>query len=53
MMTHNFRFIVAAMQEVSWPEMIARWQYLEAAGLDGIILADHFVNYANPKAPLV
>ncbi len=49
-MTHNLRFIVAAMQEVSWPEMITRWQYLEAVGLDGIILADHFVNYANPKA---
>ena len=48
--THNLRFIVAAMQEVPWPEMITRWQYLEAAGLDGIMLADHFVNYHNPKA---
>lgn len=49
-MTHQLRFIVAAMQEVSWPEMVARWQFLEASGLDGIMLADHFVNYANPKA---
>ncbi len=47
-MTPQLRFIVAAMQEVSWPEMVARWQYLEAAGLDGIMLADHFVNYMNP-----
>jgi alkanesulfonate monooxygenase SsuD/methylene tetrahydromethanopterin reductase-like flavin-dependent oxidoreductase (luciferase family) len=50
-MEQKLRFIVAAMQEVSWPEMIERWQYLEAAGLDGIMLADHFVNFANPTAP--
>jgi alkanesulfonate monooxygenase SsuD/methylene tetrahydromethanopterin reductase-like flavin-dependent oxidoreductase (luciferase family) len=31
--------------------MIERWQYLEANGLDGIMLADHFVNFANPTAP--
>jgi alkanesulfonate monooxygenase SsuD/methylene tetrahydromethanopterin reductase-like flavin-dependent oxidoreductase (luciferase family) len=50
-MDQKIRFIVAAMQEVSWSEMITRWQYLETAGLDGIMLADHFVNFANPKAP--
>jgi alkanesulfonate monooxygenase SsuD/methylene tetrahydromethanopterin reductase-like flavin-dependent oxidoreductase (luciferase family) len=38
------------MQEVPWPEMIQRWQYLEGCGLDGIMLADHFVNYENPKS---
>jgi alkanesulfonate monooxygenase SsuD/methylene tetrahydromethanopterin reductase-like flavin-dependent oxidoreductase (luciferase family) len=47
-MEHKLRFIVAAMQEAPWPEMIQRWQYLEAAGLDGAFLADHFVNYENP-----
>jgi alkanesulfonate monooxygenase SsuD/methylene tetrahydromethanopterin reductase-like flavin-dependent oxidoreductase (luciferase family) len=47
----KLRFIVAAMQEVLWPEMVERWQYLEACGLDGVMLADHFVNFANPKAP--
>jgi alkanesulfonate monooxygenase SsuD/methylene tetrahydromethanopterin reductase-like flavin-dependent oxidoreductase (luciferase family) len=50
-MEQKLRFIVAAMQEVSWLEMVERWQYLEAAGLDGIMLADHFVNFANPTAP--
>jgi alkanesulfonate monooxygenase SsuD/methylene tetrahydromethanopterin reductase-like flavin-dependent oxidoreductase (luciferase family) len=50
-MEHKLRFIVAAMQEVPWPEMIRRWQYLEAAGLDAGFLADHFVNYENPTAP--
>jgi alkanesulfonate monooxygenase SsuD/methylene tetrahydromethanopterin reductase-like flavin-dependent oxidoreductase (luciferase family) len=50
-MEHKLRFIVAALQEVPWPEMIKRWQYLETAGLDGIMLADHFVNFANPAAP--
>jgi alkanesulfonate monooxygenase SsuD/methylene tetrahydromethanopterin reductase-like flavin-dependent oxidoreductase (luciferase family) len=50
-MEHKLRFIVAAMQEVPWPEMIRRWQYLEAAGLDAGFLADHFVNYENLTAP--
>ena len=50
-MEQKLRFVVAAMQEVRWPEMIERWQYLEAHGLDGIMLADHFVNYENPSAP--
>lgn len=50
-MEQKLRFIVAAMQEVPWPEMIKRWQYLETVGVDGILLADHFVNFANPKAP--
>ncbi len=49
-MDHKLRFVVAAMQEVPWPEMIARWQHLEACGLDGAMLADHFVNYAAPAA---
>jgi len=49
-MEQKIRFVVAAMQEVSWPEMIQRWQLLEASGLDGIMLADHFVNFANPTA---
>jgi len=48
-MVHKLRFVVAAMQEVPWTEMVQRWQYLEACGLDGILLADHFVNYADPK----
>ncbi len=50
-MEQKLRFVVAAMQEVPWPEMIARWQRLEAMGLDGAMLADHFVNFAQPKAP--
>src|SRR5512136_606543 len=48
-MEQKLRFVVAAMQEVPWPEMVARWQYLEACGLDGIMLADHFVNYDSPN----
>jgi alkanesulfonate monooxygenase SsuD/methylene tetrahydromethanopterin reductase-like flavin-dependent oxidoreductase (luciferase family) len=45
------RFVVAAMQEAPWPEMIERWQRIEALGFDGAMLADHFVNFAQPKAP--
>lgn len=50
-MEQKLRFVVAAMQEVPWPEMIIRWQRLEAMGLDGAMLADHFVNFSQPKAP--
>jgi len=50
-MDHNLRFCIAAMQDAPWPEMIARWQRLESQGLDGLMLADHFVNFAQPKAP--
>jgi alkanesulfonate monooxygenase SsuD/methylene tetrahydromethanopterin reductase-like flavin-dependent oxidoreductase (luciferase family) len=49
-MEHKLRFVVAAMQEVPWQEMIERWRYLESTGLDGIMLADHFVNFADPNA---
>ncbi len=45
----KFRFVVAAMQDVSWTEMVERWQRLDAMGLDGAMLADHFVNYEHPK----
>ncbi len=50
-MQQKLRFVIAAMQEVPWPEMITRWQRLEAMGLDGAMLADHFVNFEQPKEP--
>jgi alkanesulfonate monooxygenase SsuD/methylene tetrahydromethanopterin reductase-like flavin-dependent oxidoreductase (luciferase family) len=49
-MSNPLRFIVAAMQEVPWPEMVTRWQYLDTHGLDGVMLADHFVDFSNPTA---
>jgi len=39
------------MQDAPWPEMITRWKSLESQGLDSLMLADHFVNFAQPKAP--
>lgn len=50
-MEQKLRFVVAAMQEAPWLEMIERWQRIESLGLDGVMLADHFVNFAQPKAP--
>jgi alkanesulfonate monooxygenase SsuD/methylene tetrahydromethanopterin reductase-like flavin-dependent oxidoreductase (luciferase family) len=49
-MEHKPRFIVGAIQEAPWPEMIAAWQHLETLGLDGVMLADHFVNFTQPQA---
>jgi len=50
-MEQKIRFVVGAIQEASWPEMIERWQHVESLGLDGVMLADHFVNFAQPQAP--
>jgi alkanesulfonate monooxygenase SsuD/methylene tetrahydromethanopterin reductase-like flavin-dependent oxidoreductase (luciferase family) len=50
-MEHKLRFVVGAIQDAPWPEMITRWQRVESMGLDGLMLADHFVNFAQPKAP--
>jgi len=50
-MEQKLRFVIGAIQDTSWPEMISRWQRIESLGLDGVMLADHFVNFAQPKAP--
>lgn len=50
-MEQKLRFVIGAIQDTSWPEMISRWQRIESMGLDGVMLADHFVNFAQPKAP--
>jgi alkanesulfonate monooxygenase SsuD/methylene tetrahydromethanopterin reductase-like flavin-dependent oxidoreductase (luciferase family) len=50
-MEHKLRFVVGAIQDAPWPEMITRWQRVESMGLDGLMLADHFVNFAQPNAP--
>jgi len=50
-MEQKLRFVVGAIQDTSWAEMISRWQRIESMGLDGVMLADHFVNFAQPKAP--
>ena len=50
-MEHKLRFVVGAIQDAPWQEMIARWQRVESLGLDGLMLADHFVDFAQPTAP--
>jgi len=49
-MEQKIRFVVAAIQEAPWPEMITRWLRVESLGFDGVMLADHFVNFAQPQA---
>lgn len=48
-MKQTIRFVVAALQETPWPDMVQRWQWLEAKGVDGVILGDHFINFREPK----
>jgi alkanesulfonate monooxygenase SsuD/methylene tetrahydromethanopterin reductase-like flavin-dependent oxidoreductase (luciferase family) len=47
----KLRFGVITLQEAPWPEMVRRWQEIEALNFDSVWLADHFVNYAQPQQP--
>jgi alkanesulfonate monooxygenase SsuD/methylene tetrahydromethanopterin reductase-like flavin-dependent oxidoreductase (luciferase family) len=48
-MTSGIRFGIAALQHLPWQEEVKRWKSLEKLGFDFIMVADHFVNYANPQ----
>ncbi len=50
-MSHELRFGIATLQNVSWEEHVKRWQSIEALGFDSAWIADHFVDYQNPTSP--
>jgi alkanesulfonate monooxygenase SsuD/methylene tetrahydromethanopterin reductase-like flavin-dependent oxidoreductase (luciferase family) len=50
-MAQKLRFGILTPQNVSWPLLVERWQYLEALGFDSVWLADHFVSPAQPNGP--
>ena len=47
----SLRFGVVVLQDFSWSELVKLWQKVEELGFDSTWIADHFVNYANPKGP--
>lgn len=49
-MSHPLRFHVLLLPNVAWTELTARVQRLEALGFEVAALADHFVDWTNPKA---
>jgi alkanesulfonate monooxygenase SsuD/methylene tetrahydromethanopterin reductase-like flavin-dependent oxidoreductase (luciferase family) len=49
-MTHPLRFHVLLLPNVEWAELTARVLRLEELGFEVAALADHFVDWTNPKA---
>ncbi|MCH9675952.1 MAG: LLM class flavin-dependent oxidoreductase [Gammaproteobacteria bacterium] len=47
-MQHPLRFYVLVLPTLSWPQLVERFQYIEALGFDLAGLADHFVDWGNP-----
>lgn len=45
------RFGVLVLPNEPWPDLVARWQHLEAAGVDSIWSCDHFTNPHRPGEP--
>jgi alkanesulfonate monooxygenase SsuD/methylene tetrahydromethanopterin reductase-like flavin-dependent oxidoreductase (luciferase family) len=47
----NLLFGVITIQNATWEEMVDRWRRVEELGFDSVWVADHFVDFTNPKAP--
>jgi len=47
----SLRFGVITVQNVSWKELIRRWQFIEKAGFDTIWVADHFLHWNKLMMP--
>lgn len=50
-MAQALHFGVLVLPDTPWPEILERTERYEAAGLDSVWVADHFVHYANPTGP--
>jgi alkanesulfonate monooxygenase SsuD/methylene tetrahydromethanopterin reductase-like flavin-dependent oxidoreductase (luciferase family) len=44
-------FGVMTIQNISWPALVERWQYLDELGFDSAWVADHFTNPWYPDEP--
>jgi len=50
-MSHNLRFHVLTLPNVSWAELRDRALLVESLGFDIVEVGDHFCDWANPPAP--
>jgi alkanesulfonate monooxygenase SsuD/methylene tetrahydromethanopterin reductase-like flavin-dependent oxidoreductase (luciferase family) len=48
---HALRFQVLTLPNAPWPELLGRFQRIEALGFDLAGMADHFVDWTNPPSP--
>src|SRR3990172_1818401 len=52
MMDQRLRFGVTTRQDLSWPDLVKRWQYIEELVFDPVWLPDHIVSFSEPTHPL-
>jgi len=52
-MDQRLRFGVTTRQDLSWPDLVKRWQYIEELGFDTVWLPDHIVSFSEPTHPLL
>ena len=50
-MQRELRIGVITIQNISWPTLVERWQYLDELGFDSARVADHFTNYRERVEP--
>jgi alkanesulfonate monooxygenase SsuD/methylene tetrahydromethanopterin reductase-like flavin-dependent oxidoreductase (luciferase family) len=50
-MTHPLRFGIMVLQNLPYPEMVERYQHIEALGFESAWVADHFVDPYVPDKP--
>jgi len=50
-MERGLRFGVITIQNVPWPTLVERWQYLDELGFDSAWVADHFTNHRERAEP--
>ena len=50
-MTHELRFQVLVIPNVSWNELLERYKYIEELRFDLAGVADHFVDWTDPPKP--
>jgi alkanesulfonate monooxygenase SsuD/methylene tetrahydromethanopterin reductase-like flavin-dependent oxidoreductase (luciferase family) len=49
----KLRFGVTTRQDLSWPDLVERWRYIEGLEFDTVWLPDHIVSVLDPKQPLM
>jgi alkanesulfonate monooxygenase SsuD/methylene tetrahydromethanopterin reductase-like flavin-dependent oxidoreductase (luciferase family) len=52
-MDQRLRFGITTRQDLSWPDLVKRWQYIEELGFDTVWLPDHIVSVFDPSQPMM
>ena len=52
-MDQKLSFGVTTRQDLSWPDLVKRWRYIEELGFDKVWLPDHVVSVFEPTQPML